>query len=100
MNGKGGIVGIANTVPQLCASLYNYYLTGDLEKAKEVQMKVTFLNKSLIKTYNPISSIKEAMNQLGQPAGYPRRPALPLTRTEKKDIINNLRILDLKLELC
>jgi 4-hydroxy-tetrahydrodipicolinate synthase len=56
-------------------------------------MKVTCLNNILIKKYNQISSIKEAMNQLGQPAGYPRRPSLPLTRTEKKDIINNLRIL-------
>jgi len=93
MNGQGGIVGIANTVPHLCSEIYTHYLKGDLENAKKMQRKVTRLNNILIKKYNQISSIKEAMNQLGQPAGYPRRPSLPLTRTEKRDIINNLRIL-------
>ena len=92
MKGKGGIVGIANIVPHLCSSIYNYFLKGDLEKAKEVQMKVTYLNTNLMQKYNQVSSIKEGMNWLGQPAGYPRRPSLPLTCTEKQEIIPHLHI--------
>ena len=41
-------------------------------------MKVLDLNDVLIKRFNQISAIKEAMNQIGKPAGYPRRPSLPL----------------------
>ena len=93
MGGRGGIVGVANVAPDLCSSIYNHYKKGQLERAKEVQMKVLYLNNILFKKYNQLSSVKEAMNQLGHPAGYPRRPSLPLTRTARKDVREALRIL-------
>jgi 4-hydroxy-tetrahydrodipicolinate synthase len=96
MKGKGAIVGIANAIPHLCSAIYKYYLQGDIKKVQKVQMKVTQLNNIFIKKHNQISSIKEAMNQLGQPAGYPRRPSLPLTRIAKKDIAQHLKLLTRK----
>ncbi len=95
MGGKGGIVAVANVAPYLCSSIFTYYEKDQLEKAKEAQMKVLHLNNTLMKKYSPISSIKEAMNQLGQPAGYPRRPFLPLTETAQEEIMEALRILSL-----
>lgn len=95
MGGKGGIVSVANVAPYLCSSIFNYYEKDQFEKAKEAQMKVLHLNNALMKQNSQISSIKEAMIQLGQPAGYPRRPFLPLTETAQKEIMEVLRILSL-----
>ncbi|MDQ1279324.1 MAG: hypothetical protein QG670_586 [Thermoproteota archaeon] len=96
MGGKGGILGIANVAPRLCSDIFDYFKKGDSEKAKEAQMKALFLNDLLIKKYNQLSSIKEAMNQLGQPAGYPRLPSLPLKEEAKQNIQKALHDLNLK----
>jgi 4-hydroxy-tetrahydrodipicolinate synthase len=93
MGGRGGIVGIANVVPRLCASIFTHYKKGQFEEAREAQMKILQLNAVLFKKYNQVSSVKEAMNQLGLPAGHPRRPSLPLTRKAREDVKESLRIL-------
>jgi 4-hydroxy-tetrahydrodipicolinate synthase len=97
MGGNGGILGVANVAPQLCSDIFINFKQGKLEKAKECQMKILYLNEILIKRHNQISSIKEALNQLGKPAGHPRLPSLPLNEEGCQTIQRTLRTLNLAL---
>ncbi len=95
MGGKGGVIAIANVAPRLCVELYNQFKKNEIERARQVQMQLLRLNDILVKRFNQISAIKEAMNQLGKPAGYPRRPSLPLgdkARNEIRKTLETLRI--------
>lgn len=95
MGGRGGVLAVANVAPKLCVDLYNHFKQNEIERAREVQMKVLDLNDVLVKRFNQISAIKEAMNQLGKPAGYPRRPSLPLdekARNEVRDVLARVGI--------
>lgn len=90
LGGKGAVIAVANAFPKLCASLYKAYMEGNIEKASKLQKTITHINEVLVKRFNQLSAIKEAMQMLGLPAGYPRKPALPLNETEKAEIKNLL----------
>ena len=90
MGGKGALIGMANVIPKMCSELYDHFMAGRMEKARELQLKMLPLNDVLFKKYNP-TTVKEAMTMLGIPAGYPRRPMLPLPEEEKAEIRNVLK---------
>jgi 4-hydroxy-tetrahydrodipicolinate synthase len=78
LGAKGGIVAVANVAPRLCAQMYSAFLNKDYERAKKLHFLVNKLNEVLVKKYNQISAIKEAMGILGIEAGRARMPTLPL----------------------
>jgi 4-hydroxy-tetrahydrodipicolinate synthase len=86
MGGKGAVVAVANPFPKICSTLYDAFKEGDYKKASNLQNRISYINEVLVKRHNQLSAIKEALNLLGLPAGYPRRPALPLDDEEKKEI--------------
>ena len=71
--GKGGIAGRANLWPETVASIYNYFVAGDLEKAEAAQAEITKI-QPVFKFGNPNTIIKKAVNLLGYPVGDCRRP--------------------------
>ena len=71
--GKGGIAGRANLWPKTVASIYNYFVAGDLDKAQEAQDDVAALQR-VFKFGNANTIIKKAVNLLGYPVGDCRRP--------------------------
>ena len=71
--GKGGIAGRANLWPKTVASIYNYFVAGELDKAQEAQDAVAALQR-VFKFGNPNTIIKKAVNLLGYPVGDCRRP--------------------------
>ena len=71
--GAGGIAGRANLYPKALASIYNYFVAGELEKAQEMQDAVATLQR-VFKYGNPNTVIKKAVNLLGYPVGDCRRP--------------------------
>lgn len=85
--GSGAVVAVANVFPALCTKLYKAFKKRDYEEASELQNHVSFANEVLVKKFNQLSAIKEAMKAKGLPAGYPRRPALPLVGTDKKTLL-------------
>jgi len=91
LGGKGAVVAVANAFPRMCVELYDAFKKSDYEEASSLQRQVAYLNEVLVKRYNQLSSIKEAMKLLGLPAGYPRRPALPLKDDVKSDIAKALK---------
>jgi 4-hydroxy-tetrahydrodipicolinate synthase len=89
--GSGAVVAVANVFPALCSKLYMAFKKRDYEEASELQNRVSFANEVLVKKFNQLSAIKEAMKSKGLPAGYPRRPALPLVGTDKKTLLDLLK---------
>ena len=71
--GKGGIAGRANLWPKTVASIYNYFVAGELDKAQEAQDAVAALQR-VFKFGNPNTIIKKAVNLLGYPVGDCRKP--------------------------
>jgi 4-hydroxy-tetrahydrodipicolinate synthase len=90
MGASGGIVAVANVAPKLCLDIYRAFLRKDHEEAKKLQLKAVLLTDLLVKKYNQISSIKAALNILGQPAGIPRKPSLPLKPEAYQDLKNTI----------
>jgi 4-hydroxy-tetrahydrodipicolinate synthase len=88
IGGKGAVVAVANVFPKICSSLYEAFCRGDYEKANALQRRITYINEVIVKKYNQLSAIKEALNMVGMPAGYPRRPSLLLDDEAKKEIQN------------
>jgi 4-hydroxy-tetrahydrodipicolinate synthase len=99
MGGSGAIVAIANVVPELCSRLYEAFKNGDRETAKILQLKLNHLNEVLVKRFNQLSSIKEALNLLGMNAGYARLPILPLKEEDRSEIKKELAALGLTGEI-
>jgi 4-hydroxy-tetrahydrodipicolinate synthase len=93
--GKGAVIAVANVFPKLSANLYDAFKRGKYEEASHLQKLITYVNDVLVKKYNQLSAIKEALRLLGLPAGYPRRPALPLEKAEKKEVENLLTMAEL-----
>jgi 4-hydroxy-tetrahydrodipicolinate synthase len=92
--GQGGIVAVANVVPSKCVEIYKSMLSNNLKLASKSQAEIVDLNDFLTRQYG-VPAIKAALNLLGRPGGYPRRPLLPLTekRTEElKSILSDLRL--------
>ena len=71
--GAGGIAGRANLYPKALASIYNYFVAGELDKAQEMQEAVATLQR-VFKYGNPNTVIKKAVNLLGYPVGDCRKP--------------------------
>jgi 4-hydroxy-tetrahydrodipicolinate synthase len=93
LGGKGAVIAVANVFPKMCRSLYDAFKNGDYEKASLLQRRLSYLNNVLVKKYNQLSTIKEALKLLRLPAGYPRSPALPLGNDERKEIEELLKIM-------
>ena len=71
--GAGGIAGRANLYPKSLASIYNYFVAGELDKAQEMQDAVATLQR-VFKFGNPNTVIKKAVAMLGYPVGDCRKP--------------------------
>ncbi|MEM3071937.1 MAG: 4-hydroxy-tetrahydrodipicolinate synthase [Candidatus Bathyarchaeia archaeon] len=89
--GRGAVIAIANIFPKTCSDLYKAYKQGDYEQASRLQHYLSHYNDVLIKRYNQLAALKEALNLNGLPAGYPRKPTLPLTREEKRELKKMLK---------
>lgn len=75
LGGKGVISVTANIIPEEMHDMVVSYLEGDVQKSKELQLKIMPIFKALFCEVNPIP-VKTAMNLLGYNVGKLR---LPLT---------------------
>ncbi len=73
LGGKGVISVLSNILPKETHEITQLCLDNDFKKAGELQLKYLELINSLFCEVNPIP-VKEAMNQLGMPAGAYRMP--------------------------
>lgn len=71
--GAGGIAGCANVFPEVMASIYNYFVAGDLENARKAQDSIRSF-RACFKYGNPNTIVKTAVGLLGYPVGKCRAP--------------------------
>jgi 4-hydroxy-tetrahydrodipicolinate synthase len=71
--GVGGIAGCANVYPHTMASIYNCYMEGDWEKAKEYQDSIASF-RACFKYGNPNTIVKTSVSLLGYNVGKCRAP--------------------------
>ncbi|WP_324735862.1 4-hydroxy-tetrahydrodipicolinate synthase [Thermococcus sp. SY098] len=86
LGAHGAVIAVANVAPRLCVELYTAFLEKKYDRAKRLQLMINYLNEVLVKRYNQISAIKEAMNMLGLNVGYPRMPSLMLDEEAVREI--------------
>jgi 4-hydroxy-2-oxoglutarate aldolase len=94
LGASGGILRLADVIPDLCAALYEHFVAEEWEKAAAIQKAIIPLNNAIIQRYG-IAGTKYAMDLSGFYGGPPRSPILPLDEAGKKEIEKILKKLDL-----
>ncbi|HOR43146.1 MAG TPA: dihydrodipicolinate synthase family protein [Atribacterota bacterium] len=92
---KGGILALANIVPEKCVEIQQLIQAGKLSEARALQLRMIPVNHATTTTYG-ISGLKYAMDLLGYKGGETRLPLLPLKQEEKEKIRNILVKANLK----
>ncbi len=81
----GAILALASPLPEQCVALFEAVRTGNLEKARELQVSILPASK-LIVSQCGIPGVKCAMDQAGYRGGLPRLPLLPLHEDQRQAI--------------
>lgn len=78
----GGTVSLSNSFPEVALRLYGYGVARDEDSGPAYQDYVTRVNGAISGAYG-VPGVKAAMDLAGFEGGYPRRPLLPLTDSER-----------------
>jgi 4-hydroxy-2-oxoglutarate aldolase len=81
----GGVISLANCVPELVTELYDLYTAGKYEACFALNKRLQRLNRA-VSGKGGVASVKAAMDLVGLAGGAPRRPMIPLPDREKDDI--------------
>jgi len=81
----GGILALANAVPEATAAIYRDHRDGNRERARERNAALQGLNRTMVAGHG-VAGVKAAVEHRGYPAGYPRSPLSELDATERETI--------------
>ena len=84
-NGTGGVLSLANIIPNACSELYKLYICGKKEEAYALNSRLVDLNKNVSGNYG-VAGVKFAMDVAGFSGGKPRRPLKYLTAEQEKSV--------------
>lgn len=84
---KGAILALASALPEKCVTLFELVLSGQIEKARDLQNILLKLSK-VIMSEHAIAGIKFVMDQRGYRGGIPRLPLVPLSAAYKQSIVD------------
>ncbi len=85
VGGIGVISVLSNIMPEFTHTIVEDFLGGNLEKAKEAQIRAIPLIKALFSEVNPIP-VKAALNLQGYDCGVPRMPLLEMS-TQNQEVL-------------
>ena len=88
MGAAGGIVAVANVVPDVCVKLYDLVRAGKHDEARVLQRKLTPLANAVTGGYS-IPGLKVAMEIAGYVGGDVRQPLRP-AKPEARDVLQRL----------
>lgn len=90
VGGQGVISVVSNVAPRMTHDMVESYLSGDVAKSRDLQLKLIPLIKALFSEVNPIP-VKMALNMIGINAGLPRLPLTEMSADKaavlKKELI-------------
>lgn len=89
-NATGGVVSLANFLPELPVRIYTQYISGNKEKAKILQETAIKLN-SLISGKSGVAGVKAGMDAVGLVGGELRLPLKRLSAQEVEKIRNSIQ---------
>jgi len=92
LGGTGVISVFANICPAICKDITNSWLTGDVERAKRLQLDYLTLIDALFIEVNPIP-IKEAMNMLDMDVGGCRMPLCEMAEENRAKLRQAMEVL-------
>ncbi len=95
VGGDGALSIEANVAPRLCTTLFDAFRSGDAARAAELFQKLLKLQAGTGKFQNP-TGIKAALNILGLPGRYPRRPYLTPDQAGQEEIKRLLDELEIR----
>ncbi|MHC4660265.1 MAG: dihydrodipicolinate synthase family protein [Planctomycetota bacterium] len=81
----GGVLALANVLPEQCCRLYELSAKGENEEARKLQLSFLEPNAAVTSKYG-IAGLKYALEGEGYYGGPVRLPLLPVGEQEKKDI--------------
>ncbi len=85
VGGAGGTMAVANIMADECASLQECFERGDIESAREIQIRLLPVNDAVTRRWG-VAGLKAAMDMLGYSGGAPRMPLQPLGAEESKKL--------------
>ncbi len=88
--GTGGVLSLANVIPDVCAKLYGYCVAGKKDEATKLKDMIESLNKKISGSYG-VAGVKAAMDLVGFAGGTPRRPLFGLTPQEKAGLEKDIK---------
>lgn len=97
LGGSGGVVSLADVLPEACDKLYRDFLGGNLSEAQKDHRILLQLGEAISGTYG-VAGVKCAMDLVGYFGGPPRLPLLPLTDVERDSIRRTLLEADSRME--
>ena len=97
LGGKGVISVVANILPEETHNICEYYFNGDVEKSRDLQLKMLDLINRLFIEVNPVP-IKTAMNLLGFNAGNLRMPLVEMDSANLETLKKSMTDFGLKLQ--
>ncbi|WP_256296347.1 dihydrodipicolinate synthase family protein [Haloarchaeobius salinus] len=89
----GGVLALANVVPELASEIYDRHTDGDTDGARDLNRSLVELNRAVTARYG-IPGLKAAMRSRSLPAGHVRRPFQPVddaTTTELAELVRAAR---------
>jgi len=95
---QGAIAATANVAPRLVVKIYEAYIRGDFEQAKNAQAELAPLRLAFSLGSFP-AVIKDALQLMGMAVGPPREPIRPLDsagRAELQNILRRMRLLEMR----
>lgn len=92
--GKGCVAGTANVLPKLVVEIYEKYMAGDWDGAREAQFRLSLFRNAYSLGSFPIVP-KDALNILGVNVGHPIRPIQHMTEENQEKLRSILRELDM-----
>jgi 4-hydroxy-2-oxoglutarate aldolase len=90
----GAISALANVAPEACVKIFDLVKAGDLDAARELQLKMIPVNQAVTAIYG-VPGLKAAMDMCGYFGGDPRLPLLPSSEKERSEIEAILKKADL-----
>ncbi len=81
----GGILAVACALPELCVEMYEAARGGAAERARALQHRLLSPTIKCVADLG-IAGVKYAMDCLGYYGGPPRRPLLPLSDAQKREV--------------
>jgi len=83
--GKGGVLSLANVLPEECVRLYRAHAAGQAEEADRLNALLVELNSQVSGSFG-VAGVKAAMDLTGYRGGEPRHPLLGLKSAELNQV--------------